>query len=202
MSRTARTPLIAPDHELYGGYEVGCDEAGRGPLAGPVAAAAVIMPRGFSHPLIRDSKTLSAQQRAQARAIVESHAMAYRVAMVDAKVIDALNVLQAAVLAMHMALDGLAVRPGMILVDGNYFKAYDAIAHRCIVKGDARYVSIAAASILAKTYRDEYMIRLDEGFPQYGWKANKGYPTRAHREAIAIWGLTPQHRLSFGKKEG
>ena len=202
MSRTAGTSLITPEHELYGGYEVGCDEAGRGPLAGPVAAAAVIMPRGFSHPLIRDSKTLSEHQRTQARAIVESHAMAYRVAMVGPKVIDALNVLQAAILAMHMSLDGLAVRPGMILVDGNYFKAYDGIPHRCIVKGDARYVSIAAASILAKTYRDEYMIRQDAIYPRYGWKENKGYPTRAHREAIAKWGLTPLHRRSFGKKEG
>jgi len=183
----------------FSGYltEAGCDEAGRGCLAGPVCAAAVILPFNFSEPLLNDSKQLSPLKRIILRRIILSNAMAWAVEMIDNHVIDEINILNASIMAMHRALDKLSVKPELILVDGNSFHPYSGIPHRCIIRGDAKYQSIAAASILAKTYRDEYMEQLDSQFPQYGWKQNKGYPTLIHRSAIQQYGLSIFHRRSF-----
>lgn len=177
--------------------EAGCDEAGRGCLAGPVFAAAVILPNHFSNDLLNDSKQLSEKQRLQLRPIIEQEALAWAVAKVDNHEIDQINILNASFLAMHRALDQLQVRPEYIIVDGNRFKAYQQIPHQCIVKGDSKYMSIAAASVLAKTYRDEYMEQLHQQFPMYNWKKNKGYPTKEHRTGIQQYGTTKFHRLSF-----
>ena len=177
--------------------EAGCDEAGRGCLAGPVVAAAVILPPDFSHPDINDSKKLSEKKRNYLRKVVEDNAIAFAVAIVDAETIDSINILNASILGMHRALDKLSVVPDFVLVDGNRFKKYKEIPHKCIIKGDGIYASIAAASILAKTYRDELMEGLNLEFPDYGWDKNKGYPTAVHRAAIEQFGITPYHRKSF-----
>lgn len=177
--------------------EAGCDEAGRGCLAGPVVAAAVILPENFSNELLNDSKQLSEKQRENLRPIIEQEALAWAVAFVDNHEIDRINILNASILAMHRALDQLATRPEHIIVDGNRFKTYQEIPHLCIVKGDGKYMSIAAASVLAKTHRDEYMRRLHAQFPVYNWGKNKGYPTREHRRGIEQYGTTDYHRLSF-----
>jgi ribonuclease HII len=177
--------------------EAGCDEAGRGCLAGPVAAAAVIMPKDFFHPLLNDSKKLSVKQREILRPIIEDYAIKWAVAFIDNEEIDQLNILKASLKCMHLALDDLTIKPDHILVDGNRFFPYHGIAHSCIVKGDGKYVSIAAASILAKTHRDEKMADIHQEYPGYGWKKNKGYPTRLHREAIKKIGVSPFHRKSF-----
>jgi ribonuclease HII len=180
--------------------EAGCDEAGRGCLAGPVFAAAVILPRAFRHPLLNDSKKLSEEQRELLREVIVREAEAWSVSSVDHAEIDRINILQASIKAMHLALDGLSQRPGLILVDGNRFKSYPWIPHQTFVKGDARFASIAAASILAKTHRDDHMKALHEAHPEYGWDANKGYPTQQHRDAIRVHGVSPYHRLSFNMK--
>jgi len=177
--------------------EAGCDEAGRGCLAGPVYAAAVIFPPGFTHPWLNDSKKLSARQREDLRQLIEKEAISWAVGSVDHETIDRINILNASILAMHNAIDKLFPKPQLILADGNRFHPYPGIPHRCIIKGDSIYLSIAAASILAKTYRDDFMRELDEVFPQYGWKTNKGYPTEAHRKAISQWGISSFHRRSF-----
>ena len=177
--------------------EAGCDEAGRGCLAGPVFAAAVILPDNFSDELLNDSKQLSEKQRAGLRPVIEREALAWAVASVDNHEIDKINILNASILAMHRALDQLKVRPGHIIVDGNRFKKYRDIPHLCIVKGDGKYMSIAAASVLAKTHRDEYMENLHALFPVYNWKKNKGYPTQEHRKGIEQAGVTEFHRTSF-----
>lgn len=177
--------------------EAGCDEAGRGCLAGPVCAAAVILPDGFTHPLLNDSKKLSEARREQLRPVIESEAVAWAVAWASAQEIDEINILNASILAMHRALDLLSVRPGEIVVDGNRFKPYGDIPYRTIVKGDGKLGNIAAASILAKTHRDELMVRVAREYPGYGWEVNKGYPTAAHRQAISSLGLTPYHRRTF-----
>ena len=180
-----------------GRLEAGCDEAGRGCLAGPVFAAAVILPDGYTNDLLTDSKKLSEHARDALRPVIERDALAWAVGIVDNDEIDHINILQASFLAMHRAVDGLSVRPDFLLIDGNRFRPYDGISHQCIVKGDGKMMSIAAASILAKTHRDEFMKRIHEEFPQYGWNVNKGYPTKAHREAIARFGATPYHRHTF-----
>lgn len=177
--------------------EAGCDEAGRGCLAGPVFAAAVILPPHFNHPLLKDSKQLSESQRHEARLIVESEALAWAVAQVSPAEIDRINILQASFAAMHRSLDQLQLRPTALLIDGNRFVGYQNIPHNCIIKGDGRFTAIAAASILAKTYRDAYMMDLHSQYPHYGWQENKGYPTAFHRAAIAQYGATPHHRRSF-----
>ncbi len=177
--------------------EAGCDEAGRGCLAGPVFAAAVILPRDFRHPLLNDSKQLKESEREALRGVIEKDALAFAVASIDNEEIDRINILKASFRAMHEALARLSLQPGMLLIDGNRFHPYGDIPHTCIVQGDGKYASIAAASILAKTYRDDYMKQLHEQFPHYGWKDNKGYPTSAHREAIRTHGETPYHRRSF-----
>lgn len=177
--------------------EAGCDEAGRGCLAGPVFAAAVILPHDFHHPLLNDSKKLSETQRKLLRPIIEEEATTWAVAQVDPKEIDKINILNASFLAMHRAIDELKITPSLLLIDGNRFNPYPNIAHQCIIKGDGKYRSIAAASILAKTYRDELMENLADQFPHYSWKSNKGYPTKAHRAAIQIHGATSHHRKSF-----
>ena len=177
--------------------EAGLDEAGRGCLAGPVFAAAVILPRDFHHPLLNDSKQLTEQQRNLLRPVIEKESIAWAVASVDHAEIDRINILQASYLAMHQSLDQLKIKPQLLLVDGNRFKAYRTLPHECIVKGDGRFMSIAAASILAKTHRDQFMLRLHEEYPQYGWDQNKGYGTEAHRAAIVAHGFSPYHRRSF-----
>lgn len=177
--------------------EAGCDEAGRGCLAGPVVAAAVILPDNFSNNLLNDSKKLSEKQRDKLRPIVENEALAWAVAFVDHKTIDKINILNASILAMHQAIDQLNIVPEHLIIDGNRFKVYQKIPHKCIVKGDAKYLSIAAASVLAKTHRDEFMQQLDKEFPQYLWKKNKGYPSKQHRMAIKEFGITKYHRLSY-----
>ena len=175
----------------------GIDEAGRGPLAGPVVAGAVILPKEFYHPLLNDSKKLSEKQRDLLRPIIEKEAIDWAVAVVDHQMIDEINILQASFLAMHQCVDQLKTKPKLLLIDGNRFKPYNGISHLCMVKGDSRYLSIAAASILAKTHRDEIMYKLHKEYPVYGWNRNKGYPTKGHREAIAAFGLSPYHRRSF-----
>lgn len=180
-----------------GSIEAGCDEAGRGCYAGPVFAAAVILPENFNHPELNDSKQLNAVQREKLRVFIEKNALHYAVAMVDNEEIDSINILKASIKAMHLALDKLPVKPGLILVDGNRFIAWKNTPHHCIIKGDGIYASIAAASILAKTYRDKYMYSLHEKFPQYNWSKNKGYGTAEHRKAIDEYGLCRYHRKSF-----
>jgi ribonuclease HII len=177
--------------------EAGLDEAGRGCYAGPVFAAAVILPVDFNHPLLNDSKQLKEKERDLLRPIIEKESIAYAIAAVDNTEIDAINILQASYKAMHLSLDNLPAVAELLLIDGNRFKAYKNIPHHCIVKGDGKYTSIAAASILAKTYRDEYMQQLHRQFPHYGWHQNKGYGTALHRNAIAEHGLCPYHRKSF-----
>jgi len=177
--------------------EAGCDEAGRGCLAGPVFAAAVILPADFKHSLLNDSKQLSEKRRYELREFIYENAVAYEVASFSPEDIDKVNILNASILSMHKALDALSIKPEHIIVDGNRFKPYNSIPHTTIVKGDGKYLSIAAASILAKTYRDDYMIKLHNEYPQYNWKQNKGYPTKEHREAIKKFGITPYHRKSF-----
>jgi ribonuclease HII len=177
--------------------EAGCDEAGRGCLAGPVVAAAVILPKDFTHPLLNDSKQLNKSQREALRVMVEKEAISFAVAEVCNNEIDKINILNASFLAMHKALDKLNKIPELLLIDGNRFKPYKQIPHECIIKGDGIYYSIAAASILAKTYRDDLMEKLGHEYPNYGWYTNAGYPTLAHREAIKIYGTTPYHRMSF-----
>jgi ribonuclease HII len=180
-----------------GKIEAGCDEAGRGCLAGSVYAAAVIFPADYQNEELNDSKQLTDKKRHQLREIIERDAVAWAVGVVTPEEIDKINILNASFLAMHRALDQLKVRPEAIIVDGNRFKQYGEVPHACIVKGDAKYLSIAAASILAKTYRDDYMDGLAEEYPQYDWKSNKGYPTKKHREAIRQYGVTPYHRMSY-----
>jgi ribonuclease HII len=177
--------------------EAGCDEAGRGCLAGPVVAAAVILPSSFRNEILNDSKKLTEKKRYELRSIIEKQALAWAVGVVDNKEIDEINILNASFLAMHRALDQLGKLPDSILVDGNRFTAYNNIKHHCIVKGDGIYMSIAAASILAKTYRDDMMTKLAKEFPFYGWERNMGYPTKMHREGIREHGTTPFHRMSF-----
>ncbi|WP_353138493.1 ribonuclease HII [Pseudopedobacter sp.] len=177
--------------------EAGCDEAGRGCLAGPVFAAAVILPRDFSHPLLTDSKQLTDKERKSLRIEIEEQAIAYAVATVDHEEIDRINILNASFLAMHKALDLLNEKPGFIIIDGNRFKPYNNIQHQCVIKGDGKYYSIAAASILAKTYRDDFMEAIHEEFPLYNWNQNKGYPTIKHRLAIAEHGMSVYHRKTF-----
>ena len=177
--------------------EAGCDEAGRGCLAGPVVAAAVILPSNFRNDILNDSKKLTEKKRYALRPIIEKEALAWAVGVVDNKEIDELNILNASFLAMHRALDQLGKPPDSILVDGNRFTAYNKIQHHCIVRGDGIYMSIAAASILAKTYRDDMMNKLAKEFPFYGWERNMGYPTKMHREGIRQHGTTPFHRMSF-----
>jgi len=177
--------------------EAGCDEAGRGCLAGPVFAAAVILPGDFYQPLLNDSKQVTEKNRNELRAIIESSAIAYAVASIDNDEIDRVNILKASFKAMHLALDKLKKKPGFLLIDGNRFVSYKKIPHRCIIKGDALFASIAAASILAKTYRDEYMLKLHSEFPGYKWNTNKGYGTELHRLAIEKHGLCKYHRKSF-----
>jgi ribonuclease HII len=187
--------LKSSDHN--GLTEAGCDEAGRGCLAGPVFAAAVILPPDFRHPILNDSKKLNARQRNELRPVIESECISFGIGQADQSEIDDINILNASILAMHRALDALAMAPGLILVDGNRFHAYREIPHKTIVKGDGIYLHIAAASILAKTYRDDYMTAIDKVFPEYGWASNKGYPTPSHRRAIEKFGATPHHRKSF-----
>ncbi len=177
--------------------EAGCDEAGRGCLAGPVFAAAVILPKDFNHDVLTDSKQLSEKDRYQLRHYIEQEALAYGVAQADQTEIDRINIANASFLAMHRALDMLHMRPEFILVDGNRFKSYPNTTHQCIIRGDAIYFSIAAASILAKTYRDDWMHALSKDYPQYDWQNNKGYPTQNHRKAVYIHGLSPHHRKTF-----
>ncbi len=177
--------------------EAGCDEAGRGCLAGPVFAAAVILPQGFTHDTLTDSKKLSHKQRYQLRDEIKEKAIAWAVASCDNHEIDKINILKASVRAMHRAVEQLAVRPELLIIDGNYFIPYPETPHRTIIKGDALYYSIAAASVLAKTYRDDYMTALATEYPQYLWEKNKGYPSREHRNAIAVHGITTYHRRSF-----
>ena len=182
---------------IEGRIEAGCDEAGRGCLAGPVTAAAVILPENFSNDVLNDSKQLTERQRDTLRPIIEREAVAWAVAFVSPQEIDEINILKASFLAMHRAVAALKVRPEALLIDGNRFTPYAGIPHTCIVKGDGKMMSIAAASVLAKTHRDEYMRRIATEYPQYGWEVNKGYPTKAHREAIARFGATVYHRASF-----
>ena len=177
--------------------EAGLDEAGRGCYAGPVYAAAVILPKDFHHPLLNDSKKLSEQQRDLLRPVIEKESIAYAVTAVDNNEIDKINILQASFSAMHRSLDKLNMLPELLLIDGNRFKQYKTIQHECIVKGDGKYTAIAAASILAKTYRDEHMQQLHKEFPHYGWDRNKGYGTEIHRKAIFSFGLCKYHRKSF-----
>lgn len=177
--------------------EAGCDEAGRGCLAGPVFAAAVILPPDYKNKTLNDSKQISEKKRFELREEILEHAIAYGVASVDHTEIDSINILNASFLAMHRAIEKLSTTPGLLLIDGNRFKAFENIPHRCIIGGDGKFLSIAAASILAKTYRDEFMDRIDQDFPMYGWKKNKGYGTISHRQAIREHGVNEFHRKSF-----
>ena len=184
-------------HFYEGKIEAGCDEAGRGCLAGSVYAAAVILPPDYQNELLNDSKQLTEKRRYELREIIERDAVAWAVGIVTPEEIDKINILNASILAMHRALDQLKVRPEAIIVDGNRFKPYQKLPYTTIVKGDGKYLSIAAASILAKTYRDDYMNQLAKEYPQYDWLSNKGYPTKKHREAIKQYGITPYHRKSY-----
>lgn len=183
--------------QLLDGLEAGTDEAGRGCLAGPVTAAAVILPPDFDEPLLNDSKKLTEKQRQYLRPIIEEKAIAFGVAHCTPKEIDKINILNASIEAMHRAIGSLKVKPIHILVDGNRFHPFKKIPHQCIIKGDGKYQNIAAASVLAKTYRDELMLSLDNKHPEYQWKKNKGYPTKKHREAIRSEGITSHHRKTF-----
>ena len=180
-----------------GKIEAGCDEAGRGCLAGPVFASAVILPTDFKHPLLNDSKKLTEKQRDLLRPIIEKEAIAWAVGSYSPKEIDEVNILNASFLSMHRAIDQLTTKPTSLLIDGNRFKPYLKTPHHCIIKGDGKYLSIAAASVLAKTYRDELMKKLALDYPAYSWQQNKGYPTKAHRAAIKKYGATEHHRMSF-----
>ncbi len=184
-----------------GRLEAGCDEAGRGPLAGPVFAAAVILPEGFSHPLLNDSKQMTARAREELEGIIKEQAVAWAVTAVSAEEIDRLNILGASIAGMQRAVKALAVRPDFLLVDGNRFRPFDGYKYATVVHGDATYASIAAASVLAKTARDAHMAALAEKYPGYGWEHNFGYPTREHIDAIRRLGWTPEHRRSFHPKE-
>lgn len=197
---TPRTPLQSCYQQQL--LEAGCDEAGRGCLAGPVSAAAVVLPRDFRHPLLNDSKQLTHRQRDQLRSVIESEALSWAVALVHNPEIDQINILNAAIKAMHLALEQLRPQPELLLIDGNRFKSYKNLPHHCIVKGDATYLSIAAASVLAKTHRDQWMHEAHQQYPHYGWDQNKGYPTKAHRAAIEAHGPTPLHRRSFRLTDG
>ncbi|WKD85896.1 Ribonuclease HII [Polaribacter huanghezhanensis] len=177
--------------------EAGTDEAGRGCLCGPVVAAAVILPVSFEHPFLNDSKQLSEKQRKELRPIIEQKAIAFGVSFVDEKEVDTINVLQASIVGMQRSIEQLDPQPEFIIVDGNKFKTYKKVPHETIVKGDAKYLSIAAASVLAKTYRDEFMEKIHQEFPMYNWKQNKGYPTKQHRNAIREFGITAYHRKTF-----
>ena len=177
--------------------EAGTDEAGRGCLAGPVVAAAVILPNNFSHPFLNDSKLLTEKQRQQLRPFIEENAVSYAVHFIDAPKIDKINILQASILAMHKAVLKLSVTPEFVIVDGNKFNPLQNIPHKTIVKGDSKFMSIAAASVLAKTYRDEFMEKIAKKHPNYAWHKNKGYPTKEHREAIRLFGTTKYHRMTF-----
>ena len=177
--------------------EAGCDEAGRGCLAGPVFAAAVILPKNFQHDLLNDSKQLKEADRFALRQIIEKEALAFGVSLVDHQEIDKINILNASIKAMHLSVDQLSIRPSFIIIDGNRFKPYQDIPHQCVIKGDEKYFSIAAASILAKTYRDEFMLDIASEYPKYDWANNKGYPTVKHRKAVIEFGMTPYHRKSF-----
>ena len=185
-------PFLEP-----GRIEAGCDEAGRGCLAGPVFASAVILPEGFFHPLLDDSKKLSEKKRILLRTFIEKEAKAWAVAKVSPKEIDEINILNASILAMHKAINALSLIPEVLLIDGHRFNLYPGIPHSCEIKGDGRFMSIAAASVLAKTHRDEYMGTLHQEYPLYGWIKNMGYPTKAHRKAVYEHGPTPYHRRSF-----
>lgn len=182
---------------LPGRLEVGCDEAGRGALAGPVYAAAVILKNNFYHPALNDSKQLSEKQRYMLRPIIEQEAVAWAVAAIDNHEIEKINILNASIKAMQSAIEKLTITPDFILVDGNKFKPYKDIPHQCIVGGDGQFTSIAAASVLAKTYRDDFMVKIGQKFPQYGWEKNKGYATKMHREAIVKYGISPYHRKTY-----
>ena len=184
-------------HYYEGKIEAGCDEAGRGCLAGSVYAAAVILPENYQNDLLNDSKQLTEKKRYQLREIIQRDAVAWAVGIVTPEEIDKINILNASILAMHRALDQLKVRPEAIIIDGHRFKKYQDLPHTTIVKGDGKYLSIAAASILAKTYRDDYMNELAKEYPQYDWLSNKGYPTKKHRDAIRQYGITPYHRKSY-----
>jgi ribonuclease HII len=183
----------------YSGFalEAGTDEAGRGCLCGPVVAAAVILPQNFEHPFLNDSKQLTEKQRRELRPFIEENALCFGVSFVDEKEVDQINVLQASITGMHRSVAQLKPLPEYIIVDGNKFKPYNKIPHQTIVKGDAKYLSIAAASVLAKTYRDEFMEKIHQEYPMYHWKQNKGYPTKQHREAIREFGITKYHRKTF-----
>jgi len=188
--------MLLPCYQ-YELIEAGCDEAGRGCLAGPVFAAAVILPKDFQHEVLTDSKQLSEKERYELRTYIEAEALAFAVAQVDHLEIDRINILNASFLAMHKALEQLQISPQLILVDGNRFKNYRDIPHECIIQGDGKYFSIAAASILAKTYRDDFMHNLSNEFPEYHWFSNKGYATLRHREAVMEHGMSPYHRRTF-----
>ena len=190
-----RTPLLS--YYSMDLLEAGCDEAGRGCLAGPVFAAAVIFPKNFTNDVLNDSKQLTLNQRNSLRPLIQGQALAWAVAQVDAQEIDQINILNASFVAMHRAIQGLQLTPELLLIDGNRFRTYEGIPHHCIIKGDGKFLSIAAASILAKTYRDDFMDEMDKKYPQYNWRHNKGYPTIKHREGIARFGVTPLHRLSY-----
>ena len=177
--------------------EAGCDEAGRGCLAGPVVAAAVILPENYTHPLLNDSKKLTEKQRYKLRVEIEKDAIDFAVGIVDNHTIDEINILKSSIKAMHIALDELKIIPEHIIIDGNRFYKFKNIPHQCIVKGDSKYLSIAAASVLAKTYRDDLINDLNKTYPEYNWKQNKGYPTKEHRKAIREFGTTPYHRMTF-----
>ncbi len=197
MALVTRNKLL--NYLLPNLIEAGCDEAGRGCLAGPVVAAAVVLPASFYHPLLNDSKQLSHKQRNELRPIIEAEAIAYAVGFVDTIEIDKINILNASILAMHKALHSIIKTTSIahIIVDGNRFTPFENIPHTTVVKGDGKYASIAAASVLAKTYRDEYMLQLHATYPHYLWDKNQGYPTKAHRQGIVSHGVTPYHRLSF-----
>lgn len=179
--------------------EAGCDEAGRGCLAGPVVAAAVILPTDFEHPILNDSKKLTASKRQQLVPIIKNAAISYGIGFVDHEEIDEINILRASFRAMHKAIDELTVKPNSLLIDGNRFDPYKDVEHHCLIKGDGRFTSIAAASILAKETRDAFMLELSSTFPQYHWESNKGYPTKKHKEAVRTHGLSPYHRKSFNQ---
>lgn len=181
-------------HDLI---EAGCDEVGRGCLAGPVVAAAVILPKSYAHEILNDSKQMSREDRLQLREEIQRDALAWAVAEVDNHEIDKINILKASFKAMHLALDKLSIKPDLLLIDGNRFQPYGELKFECVIKGDATYLSIAAASVLAKTYRDELMLKLSERYPGYGWDTNVGYPTEEHRDGIRNLGITPYHRRSF-----
>ena len=200
MAKQIHEPHLLPFMN-EGVIEAGCDEAGRGPLAGPVFAAAVILPPDFHHPLLDDSKKMTAAARDELRPIIEKEAVAWAVEAVQPEEIDELNILFASITGMQRAVRKLSVKPEFLLIDGNKFKPFDNYPYKTVVHGDATYASIAAASVLAKTYRDEFMVRLAKDYPQYGWERNMGYPTKEHIEAIREFGYTPWHRKSFHPKE-